>query len=484
MRFALVHYDVSRIANEPGNKTVMKHFGHMPNIQLLYVASVLESLGVEIAYYDMVGMELSEADVLRGLKKFDPDFIGLSVYTSHFHNAKSYAAYFKSHLPRTAVMLGGVHAQIFPVETLLHNPDVDYACIGEAEMVLPEFVRRWRSGEGFDDLPGLVWRDGEDIRFAGPAEPCQGLDAVPFPARHLVPNHKYFNFISTRRNYTVFNTSRGCPFRCIFCEAAGSKWRARSAQSVVAEFEECYEDHGVREVDIFDSSFTVSKRRVLEICRRLVSSGLNRKMIWDVRSRVDTIDEEMLEALKEAGCYRIFYGIESGSPQVLKKLRKEISIDRIRKIIRKTDRLGISPFGYFLVGSPGDTRETIQETIDFAKELPLDFAIFNCLTAFPQTELYERYYLPVAASDFWAEYITRSLPDARFMGRPWVSIGDAELRRMAHRAMNQYYFRPRQLWRAMRSVKSLDQLRRYCAAGRDMLWSYVRSRNSVPKREG
>jgi radical SAM superfamily enzyme YgiQ (UPF0313 family) len=474
MRFALVHYDVTRVANEPGNTTVMKHFGHMPNIQLLYVAAVLEQLGVELAYYDVVGMGLDDAELAERLAAFDPDVIGMGVFTSHFHNAQAQAQRLKAACPRAKLMLGGVHMMIFPVETLRHNAAVDFACVGEAEMVLPEFVRRWEAGESFEGLRGLVWRRDGEIRYAGPPALCRDLDAVPFPARHRVPNEVYFNFISTRRNYTVFNTSRGCPFRCIFCEAAGTKWRARSAASVVAEFEQCYDRHGVREVDVFDSSFTVSRKRVLEICQGLVDSGLAKRMIWDVRSRVDTIDEEMLDALKEAGCYRIFYGIESADPQVLASLRKGVDLGRIERIIRKTDRVGISAFGYFLIGSPGDTHQTIRRTIDFAKALPLDFAIFNCLTAFPKTELYEKHYLPGAGRDFWAEYITKPEADTAFMGRPWTPLGNDELRRLAHGAMNEFYFRPRQIARAVRSVKSFDQFRRYCAAGWDMLWSYVR----------
>jgi anaerobic magnesium-protoporphyrin IX monomethyl ester cyclase len=483
MRVALIHYDVSRTANEPGNKTVMKHFGHMPNIQLLYVAAILEKLGVELTYFDMIGMGLSNADLEDRLKRFDPDLVGLSVFTSHFHNATSWARHLKSLLPRAEIMLGGTHASIYPVETLRYIPEVDFVCVGEAEMVLPEFVGRWERGESFAGLPGLVWRDGERIEYAGPPEPCLDLDAVPFPARHLVPNEKYFNFISTRRNYTVFNTSRGCPFRCIFCEARGSKWRARSAENIAAEFEECYERFGIREVDIFDSSFTISKKRVLELCGLLVSKGLHRKMVWDVRSRVDTVDEEMLDALKEAGCYRIFYGIESADPAILKTLRKQIDMPRIERIIRKTDRVGISAFGYFLLGSPGETTETAAKTVAFAKRLPLDFAIFNCLTAFPKTELYEDYYLPATGHDFWADYIQQPTPATTFMGRPWTAMGNDEIRRIAHRAMNQFYFRPRQVYRAARSVKSFEQLGRYCAAARDMVWSYLRPAPAEPGGE-
>ena len=475
MRFALIHYDVERITNEPGNQTVMKHFGHMPNIQLLYVAGVLEKIGAELAYYDVVGMELSNYELERRLKAFAPEIIGLSIYTSHFHNARSYASYLKSFLPEVRIMVGGAHCAIFSTETLSQIPDVDYVCTGEAEVVLPEFFRRWEQKESFEGLRGLVWRDGDGaVRYAGPADPCQELDTVPFPARHLVPNERYYNFISTKRNYTVLNTSRGCPFRCIFCEAGGQRWRARSAENVVAEFEECYERYGVREIDIFDSSFTIRKDRVLNVCELLVKNGLAKKMIWDVRSRVDTIDGEMLEALQEAGCYRIFYGIESGNQEILKKLRKTSDIERITEIINKTDKVGISAFGYFLIGAPGETRESCRQTIDFAKSLPLDFAIFNCLVAFPKTELYEKYYRPFVEHDFWTDYINKSEPEKNFMGRPWTDLEDEELRRIAHGAMLEFYFRPGQLFRAVRSIGSFDQFKRYSSAGLDMLWTYIR----------
>ncbi len=238
MKFALVYTDVNRIVNEPGNKTVMKHFGHMPNIQLLYVAAVLEKLDVEVLFLDVIAMRLDNLSVEKKLKEFQPDVIGLSVYTTHFHHAINYCKYLKSFLLNTEIMLGGVHTSIYPLETMTYNSFIDYVCVGEAEVVLPEFIRHYKYDHDFSGIKGLIWRDGENIKYAGPAELANDLDATPFPARHLIPNDQYYNFISTKKNYTVFNTSRGCPFRCLFCEAGGTKWRARTAKNVVDEFEE------------------------------------------------------------------------------------------------------------------------------------------------------------------------------------------------------------------------------------------------------
>lgn len=474
MKVCLIHYDVNRIVNEPGNRIVMKHFGHMPNIQLLYVAAIMEKLGIELLYLDIVGMEIETVVLEKKLLAFQPDLIGLSVYTSHFHNATQYAAYLKNLLPGTKIMMGGVHTLIFPVETLQYNAHVDYLCVGEAEMVLPEFFHCLQEQRSFGHLKGLVWREGGVIRYNGPAEENHNLDEVPFPARHLVPNEKYFNFISERRNYTVFNTSRGCPFQCIFCEAAGKKWRARSARNVVDEFEVCYGQFGIREVDIFDSSFTVNKKRVLDICQGLIERGLHKKVIWNVRSRVDTIDGEMLEALKEAGCYRIFYGIESGNPDILRLLRKMEALERMEEIIKLTRKKGISTFGYFLIGSPEETEETVAQTVAFAKKLPLDFAIFNGLTPFPKTALYEDFYLPRVERDFWQDYIKEPQPIEDFIGRPWTQLPDQQIRKLSHKAMLQFYFRPLQLWRCIRTVRSWEQFWRYIRAGVDMTLSFFK----------
>lgn len=475
MKVALVDFPACRITNEPSLKEVMGNFGVIPSISLLYVAAILEKLGIELLYLDLMAMRLNKDEALARLRHFQPDLIGFTIYTSHFHHAMEWVRYFKEHTGAD-IMVGGVHTQIYPIETLKYIPQIDYVLVGEAEMVLPPFIAAYQRGEPPADLPGVVWRQGEEIRFAGFPPECQDLDSVPFPARHLVPNEAYYNFISEKKNYTVVNTSRGCPFRCIFCEAAGKPWRARTPVHVVDEFEQCYVQHGIREVDIFDSSFTISKKRVIEICRELKRRGLHREMIWDVRSRVDTIDEEMLVELKEAGCYRIFYGVESGNPQILKTLRKAADLKRMEHIITLTKKIGISTFAYFLVGCPGETLQTVRETVEFAKRLPLDFCIFNRLTAFPKTALYEKYYLPNASRDFWAEYISRPEPLEEFMGRPWLqSLTKRQVDELTHSAMLEFYFRPIQLWRAIKSVRSMHQFERYCKAGIDMLLGFGRS---------
>lgn len=469
MKVALIDVPSNRITNEPSLKRVMANFGVLPSLSLLYVASTLEKLGVEIFYLDIMAMKLSKEDALNRLQRFSPDVIGFTVYTSHFHQAFEWIRYFKNGT-KAKVMVGGVHTSLFPLETLKYIPEVDFVILGEAEVVLPNFIESLKNGNELSRVAGICYRnEKKEICFTGFPKWLGNLDDCPFPARHLVPNERYFNFISERKNYTVCNTSRGCPFRCIFCEAANKKWRARSAKNVVDEFQQCLEKFHIKEIDIFDSSFTISKRRVIDICREIKDRNLHKDIIWDIRSRVDTIDEEMLVELNEAGCYRIFYGIESGNGAILKTLRKAADIEKIERTLRLTKKIGISTFGYFLVGSPGETAQTVRDSINFAKRLPLDFCIFNMLMAFPRTELYEKFYLPYR-DDFWKRYISLPEPDGTFAGRPWTELTRNEVRGLTRQAMIEFYFRPIALYRAIRSVRSWHQLRRYVKAGIDMLF--------------
>lgn len=469
MKVALIDVPSNRITNEPSLKQVMENFGVLPSLSLLYVASTLEKLGIEIFYLDIMAMKLSKEEALKKLQHFSPDLIGLTVYTSHFHQAFEWIRYFKKGT-NAKVMAGGVHTSLFPVETLKYIPEVDFVILGEAEVVLPSFIESLRNGDELSHVKGICYRNKKkEICFTGFPQWLENLDDCPFPARHLVPNERYFNFISERKNYTVFNTSRGCPFRCIFCEAANKKWRARSAKSVVDEFQQCLEKFHIREIDIFDSSFTISKKRVINICKEIKNRNLHKEIIWDIRSRVDTIDEGMLVELKEAGCYRIFYGIESGNERILKTLRKAADIKKIEHTLALTKKIGISTFGYFLVGSPGETLQTVRDSINFAKRLPLDFCIFNMLTAFPKTELYEKFYLPYR-DDFWRRYISLPEPDGTFAGRPWTELRHDQAKRLTRRAMIEFYFRPTALYRAIRSVRSWHQFSRYVNAGIDMLF--------------
>jgi anaerobic magnesium-protoporphyrin IX monomethyl ester cyclase len=474
VRAIIVNFPVGRISNEPGLRPVMRHLGVMPNLSLLYVASVMRNAGVEVDFVEMEGLGLSLESLRARVKRARPDIACFTIYTSHFHEARQHAEFFKQ--LGVKVMVGGVHATLFPELTMRAIKEIDFLVAGEAEVVLPEALEKLALGENAAGLPGFWTRNEGRIEKGSPAPLLEDLDTSPLPARDLVPNEIYSNFISRAQNYTVMNTSRGCPHSCVFCEAARKKWRRRSAESVVAEFEHCLTHHSIREIDIFDSSFPVDRKRVLEVCRLLKSKGLQKEMIWDIRSRIDSMDEELLIELREAGCYRVFFGIESGDDDILDNLHKSVKRRKVEEVVQLANKIGISTFGYFLVGSPGETRASHRRTLLFAKSLPLDFCIFNKLTAFPETELYREHYVKNTGRDFWRDYmLTRRAGDAK-MERPWTCLTDKELDAMAYGAMVEFYFRPSQIARTLAGLSSTGQLVRFTKAALDMVLEPVRTR--------
>ena len=193
-------------------------------------------------------------------------------------------------------------------------------------------------------------------------------------------------------------TSRGCPFQCLFCDRPhlGKVFRARSAKNVVDEMEEC-QKMGIKEIFIYDDTFGVNRQRVLDICSEIQKRKLT--ITWDVRTRVDTVDEEMLKAMKNANCQRIHYGVEAGAQKILNILKKGITLKQIEKAFRMTKGIGVETVGYFMIGSPNETRKDILETIKLAKKLNPDFVHISITTPFPATGLYylglEKKYFPM-----------------------------------------------------------------------------------------
>jgi len=284
------------------------------------------------------------------------------------------------------------------------------------------------------------------------------VDAAPVPARHLVDNSAYWSFISRYRNFTPLLTSRGCPFRCAFCEQGSKRFRPRSPGLVADEIEACVRDHGVREIDVFDSAFTIRKDRVLAICDELVRRRLD--VVWAARSRVDCVDAEMLAAMRRAGCARLYYGIESGDPEILRRLRKDADLDRVRTVVAQTRRAGIHAFGFFMVGSPGEDAGTVQRTVRLALDLDLDYAQFSKVVPMPGTELYEAL-LAETGRDWWRERLLGG-PEVE-IPRPGCRLTEAEVEEAVRRAYLRFYFRPSYVARALRRVRSWPELRRSVA---------------------
>ncbi|MCK5180524.1 MAG: radical SAM protein, partial [Candidatus Omnitrophica bacterium] len=376
MKVALVFNPFKYKVHEENIRIVQKYFGLFPPLSLAWVAAIAERAGHEVIIVDARTLNLSMEETLKILEDFKPDIMGFMMTTYMFHDTMSWIRFLKERL-QVPVMAGGYNLRIYPRETLSH-PEINFGIVEQSYYTVPRLLEELESGRrDFDHVPGLIFkRDGEII--VTPHEQKIDFDKFPNPARHLLPNELYAEFPTERRNFTVMVTSLGCPYGCSFCEAGRTQYNPRSPETVVAEIEECYHKHGIREIDIFDYEFTGIRKRVLEICRLLQEKKLD--LTWACRSRIDTVDKELLRQMKLAGCRRIYFGLESGVQEILDKVSKGISLAQIKEVIKMCQELGIRSLGFFLIGAPGDTKDNVERTVAFAKELDLDYVQFSkCL---------------------------------------------------------------------------------------------------------
>jgi radical SAM superfamily enzyme YgiQ (UPF0313 family) len=464
-KISLIYPPYGTVKNEPGIKAVKENYGIFPSLSLAYVAAVMEKAGVQVQFVDANAFGFDQARTIERVKSFGPDLLAFTITTYLFYQTLSWVRALRSAI-NVPTILGGVHIGIYPEETFSH-PEIDFGCVGEAELTVPEFLQVYNRGGDLSTVDGLIWRDGDQVIVNRERTLFEDVDKSPFPARHLLPNDRYYSFISQFKNFTPIITSRGCPFKCIFCEQGGQKFRPRNPQNVVDEIEECYHVYKVRELDFFDSSFTVQKDRVIEICQELLRRGFP-GLVWAIRSRVDLVDPEMLSALRAAGCRRIYYGIESGNAQLLKTLGKDVDLQRIRDVIGQTNRAGIDTFGYFMVGAPGETEQTVQETTQFAIDLKLDYAQFSKVTPMPATRLYEMV-IEDYKRDYWKEYILDPNKEI-YLPRPRTELDEQQIQELTRKAYLKFYFRIRYIIKAILRLKSFGELRRSVYTAWSMFW--------------
>ncbi|MBU1626947.1 B12-binding domain-containing radical SAM protein, partial [bacterium] len=283
------------------------------------------------------------------------------------------------------------------------------------------------------------------------------LDKLRFPARELLDNGKY-EPIYAKKPFTTMITSRGCPYRCTFCALGyfGSRIRFRSPDNVVAEMEICERDYKIKEIMVYDDTFGVNKNIVIEICKKKIERGL--KVNWDVRTRVDRVDEEILSILKKSGCNKIHMGIESASQEILDKMQKDITIDAVKRAFRAAKKVGIETVGYFMIGYPGDTLKSIGDTIKFSTKLGLTWADFSITTPAPLTELnriaIEGGYLE---EDYWKKYVMGE----KVKHLPYYTteeFDEKKLQQLIIKAYRYFYIRPSFIFKRLKSTSNLKSL--------------------------
>jgi len=464
MRLALIFNPFKYKIHEENIRIVQKYFGLFPPLSLAWVASIAEQAGHKVIIVDARTLGFTKQETLRILEDFKPDIMGFMLTTYMFPDTLEWIRFLKKHL-KIPVVVGGYNLRVYPRESLSY-PEIDFGVITHAYYTIPALFKELEKEiPNFNKVPGLAYKKGQRVILTEHPQKID-FDKYPNPARHLLPNELYAEFPTQKKNFTVMVTSLGCPFTCRFCEAGGTPYNARSPETVVKEIEECYYKHGIREIDIFDYEFTGMRSRVISICRLLQKKKLD--ITWACRSRIDTVDEELLVEMKKAGCSRIYLGLESGRQEILDVINKRITISRIKHTIEIIHRVGIKTLGFFLIGAPGDTKETVRETVKFAKSLKLDYVQFSKCLAKPRTLLWKEL-LSSIQKDYWQDWVLGEEKDRELL-RPWTSLTNNEINRLTKWAYTSYYGQPLYIIRHLFKIRSFAEFRRKLFAFLDMFF--------------
>jgi anaerobic magnesium-protoporphyrin IX monomethyl ester cyclase len=430
-----------------------------PPLGLASLAAVLEKKGFSSEIIDSNALQLSTDNIVK--KIIHSDIIAITAMTPSINIVITLVKKIRESNADAKIVLGGPHPTILPVDTLKKCADIDIIVKGEGEVTISDIADAIENDRPIKNINGIAYRSNDYIQDNPPREMIQDLDSLPFLAYHLLPLKKYkFHPPHGRKSpHMAMLTSRGCPYHCTFCSKSvfGGVPRYQSAKRVVSEIEYLYEHFAVKEVALYDDTFTLKKERVYEFIHELKERNLD--IAWTCEARVNLVTPDLLDVMKKSGCYMVSYGIESGNQQILNSLNKSITIQQIEKAIAATHRSGIESVGYFMIGSPGESPDTIQETIEFAKKLPLDYAQFSIATPFPGTDFYNDYIKFHQNNDNWDDFIYANLKTGNQPIFETEHLSKNDLKQLNVQAYKEFYMRLSYLSNRLRKIHTISDIK-------------------------
>jgi len=441
-----------------------------PHLGLAYLAAVSEKRGDEVVIFDC---DIEKKSVSEFIQEFRPHIVGITANTPQVKQAWRTARDIRE-VHDCAIVLGGPHVSVLPEESC-EKPYVDVVVRGEGEETWIDVCNRLDSylkdqpefhsdafmhpeNEVFKDCQGVTYKtsDGQ-IHNTLDRPSIADLDSLPWPAYHFFKMERYTNLqpatdhIDGARSFSIM-TSRGCPYRCTFCSQSimPIKWRSRSPESVLAEWRHLVEDFDAQEIGILDDSANIRIKRLEELAHLLIETKLNRvPWIFVNGIRANLASKELLSLLKNAGLKRTAFGVETGDIEIMKSIDKKIDMETIRQAFKNAKEINLETIGFFIIGLPGDTRETMQRTIDFAIELDPMIANFSMMTPYPGTKVYEivkrqgRFLI-----NDWEDYVFFEQQARYEMGEMTAEL----VEEMYRKAYRQFYLRPSPILRRLKTT--------------------------------
>lgn len=431
---------------------------YSPPLALCTLAAVTRKMGFESYIIDSQVEELNHDRTLERIESYSPQVIGITSTTSTFLSAGELSGLIKKKNPDRQIVAGGVHVSALPKESLLQFPAIDLAVIGEGEETIADLLTvlkdRGKDLDRLKTIPGIAFRNGDQVVITSPRPLIKDLDHLPLPAWDLLFNFPMAYSIQAQSvaNFpsTSVCTSRGCTGKCTFCDRRifGSRLRAHSADYVLSMIKDLYHNYGIRDLQFEDDNFMLFKDRLLEICKKIKEEKL--EISWSCQARVDIVALDTLKKMKEAGCWMILYGVESGSQKVLDLMQKGISKEKIEKAINLTHEAGIFCKGFFISGFLNEDQDTLKESYELIKQSKLDDISFHYYTPFPGSAAYEMI----------NQYGTLkgNLNDMTYYRPVFIPHGltEKDLIRHTTACYRAFYLKPRILFNYLKRIKSFS----------------------------
>ena len=463
------------------SKTASSQINYWQPLGTLYVAAVLQRAGHEVKFCN--GAFMTHDEILRDIQRFRPEFIGIYSTTFGWKKAKKTANDLKRIFNRQIFICTGGPYPIAMQEHCLEDAGecLDAVVTGEGEFSVLEIVERLQVGKSLDRVQGVIYREGGRIIKNPPRPLITDLDSVPFPARELLGDaNLYIPPPATyrRKPVAVLMTSRGCNRRCIYCfqidkERKGGI-RYRGVENVLNEIEHCIRQ-GYREIKFIDDTLAADYDRAMQIAREIKTRGLD--FTWFASACVNQVDKPLLEAFKDAGCWAILFGAESGVQKNLNAIKKGITLEQTKKAVKAAKDVGLKVSTPFMFGIPGETFEEGLKTIEFAIDLNPDIANFHAITPFPGTYLYDNLDKYGTISD--------ELTDFTYQGAAFIpnTMTRDELLKLRQIAFKRFYSRPSFIIKKVLEFRNLNDFMVALKSLRSLFWLWMKS-NLFRKRKG
>lgn len=433
---------------------VPERYSVLEPYSLLQLAALLREQGHTVRLLDANGQNLAPPEVAAWLGASATDAVVFRFTPTTFDEDVTVAQIAKAAHPDATTVGICWTLRTMPKEVIHDAPGLDIYLRHEYENVGGPLFNALEDGMALDLVPGIAYRENGHVVVTPDAPPIPNYDEMPLPAYDLLPSlNPYFISARAARPFSIMYTSKGCPYACNFCTVARTRWKVRSAESVLEELRFLSETYGIRTVSFFDETFTMSRKRVVALCEGIQREGLDLR--WYCNTRVHLVDPELLQMMRAAGCSGISYGVESGNQQVLDAMSKQATVAQAEEAIRAAKAAGIKTYCAFILGLPGETRETAMDTIAFAQRTLPNGAQFNVAVPYPGTELYD---LLQAQGRLEEGVDWRTMyQDAALVGTD--ALAPEELNQLRRLAYTKLYFNPRWWWQNLRfALASRDDL--------------------------